>query len=132
MIKQKITLLFILCLMCSLLACGSPEEKKVKFFSKGISLYGQGDYTKARLEFKNALQIDPTYADAWHMLGMMDMKEGKLKKAFKRLSRAVELDPANLGAQLSLGRLYLVDKNPEQTKEKYLWSLPGSRKIRMR
>ena len=39
--------------------CGGPDEKKQKFFSKGKALYEQGDYVKARLEFKNALQVDP-------------------------------------------------------------------------
>jgi hypothetical protein len=45
-------------------ACGSPEEKKAKFFKKGQALYEKGDYVKARLEFMNAIQIDRKFGEA--------------------------------------------------------------------
>jgi len=46
-------------------ACGGPEEKKMKFFNKGKVLYEKGDYIKARLEFKNAIQINPKFAEGY-------------------------------------------------------------------
>jgi tetratricopeptide (TPR) repeat protein len=58
-------------LILSVLSCGGPEEKKMKFFNKGKSLYEKGDYVKASLEFKNALQIDPKFSQAYYMLGMV-------------------------------------------------------------
>ena len=39
-----------------------PKEKKLKFYNKGKELYEKGDYVKAKLEIKNAIQIDPKYA----------------------------------------------------------------------
>jgi len=118
MIKKIITVFTVLGVICSLAACGSPEEKKKKFFDKGMALYEQGDYTKARLEFKNALQIDPKDAGAWHMLGMIGMKQGKLISAFKGLSKAVSLDPTILEAQLNLGKLYFANKEFDKAKGK--------------
>ena len=62
-------LVFITFMLAAMLACGSREEKKMKLFEKGKTLYEQGDYVKAQLEFKNALQIDPKYADGYYWLG---------------------------------------------------------------
>ena len=57
-------------LLLSLFACGGgPGEKRDKFYKKGTALYQQGDYVKARLEFKNALQVDPKYAQGYYYLG---------------------------------------------------------------
>ena len=95
----------------ALLTCGTPEEKKMKFFQKGKALYEKGDFVKARLEFKNAIQIDPKFADGYFMLGMVELKEGNFKQAYGSLSKAVELSPDNMKAQLHLGRLLLGGKH---------------------
>ena len=63
-----IFLISIVLVASSLIACGSPDQKKAKFFEKGKVLYEKGDYVKARLEFKNAVQIDPKFAEGFYML----------------------------------------------------------------
>ena len=70
-------------LLASIAACGTPEEKKMKFFQKGMALYEQADYGRARLEFKNAIQIDPKFSEGYHMLGMVELKEKTFKKAYQ-------------------------------------------------
>ena len=77
-------------------ACGSEETKRARFFDKGKALFEAGDYVKARLEFKNALQIDPKFAEAYYMLGMTELKEGNVKQAYGLFVKTVELDPALL------------------------------------
>src|SRR6185369_7450222 len=91
-------------LMAALIfGCSGPEAKKLKFFSKGKALYEKGDMAKAGLEFKNAIQIDPKYADAYYMLGMVDLAGGRVRDAYGRLLKATELNPALLKAQVQLG-----------------------------
>jgi tetratricopeptide (TPR) repeat protein len=99
-------------------ACGGPEVKKVKFFNKGKVLYEKADYVKARLEFKNAAQIDPKYADAYRMLGLIDLKEGNFRGAYGLFSKAVELNPADLDAQYQIGKLLLGAGQPDKAMEK--------------
>jgi tetratricopeptide (TPR) repeat protein len=98
--------------------CGGPEEKKLKFFNKGKELYEKGQYTEAKLEFKNAVQIDPKYADAYYMFGMVEMKSGNPRGAYGNFMKTVELDPKHMLAHLELGRLFLgarmLDKAQEQ------------------
>ena len=70
--RLRILLLILLLMIC---ACSSQEEKKQQFFSKGQAAYEAGDYVKARLAFKNVIQLDPKFADAYYMLGRTDLKE---------------------------------------------------------
>ena len=45
-------------------ACEGPEERADSFRERGQALFAEGNYTKARLELKNALQIDPLDLEA--------------------------------------------------------------------
>ncbi len=100
-----------------LTACGSPDTKKAKFFSRGTELFDQGDYVKARLEFKNAIQIDLDYAEAYYMLGMTELKQGNFRPAYGALMKAVELKPDLDEARLELGRLLLGGKALDRAAE---------------
>ena len=62
--------LLMACLFC---ACSSMEEKRDKFQASGQSLYQQGDFVRARLQFQNALQIDPKFAIAYLWLGKTEL-----------------------------------------------------------
>lgn len=97
-----ILVLFLLC------ACSGPEQRKVKFFAKGKALFDAEKYAKAALEFKNAVQIDPKYSDALYMLGLTELRQGNIGKAFAAFSRGAELAPADARIQVQLGRLLLV------------------------
>ena len=99
-------------------ACGGVEEKKMKFFNKGKALFEKGDYVKARLEFKNALQIDSKFAQGYYMLGRVEMKAENPKGAFKAFSRAVSLDPGLTAAQIDLGRIFIAANEPVKALEK--------------
>lgn len=104
----KIRIFAAIFLMALLAAgCGSPEDKKKAFFEKGKSLFEHQEYVKAKLEFKNAVQIDPEYADPHYMLGQIAVKENQFKTAFQMFKKTTELDPDNLDAKISLGRILL-------------------------
>ena len=81
--QLRILLLILLLIIC---ACSSQEEKKQQFFSKGEAAYEAGDYVNARLAFKNVIQIDPKFADAYYMLGRTELKQN-YKQAFGYFNR---------------------------------------------
>lgn len=118
MAKRKALIFGIIFLGLTLAACGGPEEKKIKFFDNGKRLYGQGEYVKARLEFKNALQIDSKFADGYFMLGSVEQKTGNLKQAYGNFFKATELNPDHIDAQLQVGQLLLFFGATDQAKEK--------------
>lgn len=119
MVARKIAAVAtVVVLVLSLLACGGPEEKKARFYTKAKELYEKGDYVKARLEVKNAIQIDPKYADGYHLLGLIDLKDGNLKGAFGAFSKAAELNPELSAAHVEIGKLLLATGAPDKALEK--------------
>ena len=73
----------------SLFACRSAEEKRTKFYNKGLAFYEDGDYDRARIEFSNAIQIDTKYAESYHMLGMTYLKKMNYNKAYGNFNKAI-------------------------------------------
>ncbi len=99
-------LIFILA--AALMACSSAEDRKAAYLEKAADMHAQGNYEKARLELKNALQIDPKDAEAWYLMGEMEEKLQNWRAAAGNYQRVLEMDAAHSGAKLKLGRLYLV------------------------
>ena len=97
-----------------LTGCGDPEDRKAKYFQRGMELYEQGNFVKAQLEFRNVLQIDPKDVEAYYMYGQIEEKEQNWRKAYALFLRAVELNPQHAGAQIRLGRLYALSGDPEK------------------
>ena len=62
---------------------------------------------EAIVEYLNAIQIDPKFADAHFALAKAFLQQRDWNHAYQELSRAVEFDPANSKAQLALGNLML-------------------------
>ena len=54
--------------------CSSDEEKKTSHFEKGKTYFEKGEYKSAELEFRNAIQIDPEFVDAYERLGETYLK----------------------------------------------------------
>ena len=116
--RHHVALWTVLLALTLILACGDPEEKKMKFFDKGKALYEQGEYVKARLELKNAVQIDPKFARGYYYLGLTAQQQRDFRQAFGNFSKAAELDPNLLDAQLELGKLYLGGRAPDKALER--------------
>ncbi len=103
-----------LILACTLLACGTMEDKRDRFLTQGRAAFEKGDFVTARLHFKNALQIDPNLAEGHLWLGKTELRLQNPRAAFGALTRAAELAPDLVEAQLTLGNLLLLAKKPEE------------------
>ncbi len=101
-----------------MIGCGTMEEKRDGFMAQGKKLYEQGDYTRARLQFTNALQIDSNFAEAYLWEGKTELKLGNVRNGFVALSKAVERQPDLWEAQLILGELYLKGHKLDEAAEK--------------
>ena len=103
-----------------LAGCGGAEERKAKYLERGKVYFEEENYDKARVEFKNVLQIDQKSAGPYFYMGKIAEKEQEWRKAFGNYSKAVELDPEHVDARIHLGRFYVltgdVDKADEDRK----------------
>ena len=76
MFRLKIIFLLFLITTLTMLGCSSDEQKKVAHYEKGLAYFDKGEFKSARLEFKNAIQIDPKYVAAYEKLGETNLKIG--------------------------------------------------------
>ena len=114
----RLVAILIIALALFTVGCSGPEEKKMKFYNKGKELLEKGDYVKASLEFRNALQIDPKFPDAYYMLGLVELRKGEVRKAYGAFAKTVELDPKHYDAQIQMGNLLFMGKQIDQAMEK--------------
>lgn len=112
---NKFTSLVLLSLsMILVFACTDKEVSRQKYFDRGMELFDQGNFSKARLEFKNVLQIDPKDANAYFMFGQIEEKDENWSKAYALFLRATELDPGHVEAQVHLGTIFALAGETEK------------------
>jgi len=105
-------------LLFGLTACEAPEEKAQGFYQNGLQLFEEENYQKAGLEFRNALQLDETIADAWYYLALVEEKEGRIREYAGDLYKTIELDANHVGAQVRLGKIMLFSGRMEEAEAK--------------
>jgi len=100
-------LLFFLLTAVFLTACQNSEKNKAAHLARGQQYLKDQLYAEARIEFRNALQLDRNLADAHHGLGEASLALGNLQEAAEQFQLAAKLDPQNLDARVRLGQLFL-------------------------
>jgi tetratricopeptide (TPR) repeat protein len=106
-----------LLLLCSCDRFRDPNVTKVKYLRSGQNYFDKGEYGRANIQFRKALQIDHQYAEAYYRLGLTDIKLQLWPDAFKSFDQAVALDPNNLPAHLKLGELELSARQWEDARQ---------------
>ena len=102
---STITLLMQIVIISAISACSSSEEQQEKYLNRAQALYDEGNYTKAKLELSNVLQINPQNADAFYLKALINAQDGEMRSVPKNLQLAVEFDPNHVEARLRLGEI---------------------------
>ncbi|MFV0438597.1 MAG: tetratricopeptide repeat protein [Desulfopila sp.] len=89
----------------------------MSYYDKALDYIKQNDPNSAVIELKNAIQIDPKFADARYQLALIQLKDGKMREAFGQLKRVADLDPANTDAGVKVGEFYLMGQNSEECRK---------------
>ncbi len=109
-------------LLCVLLivttSCSNKKDKKEAHYQKGIEYVAVDNNKAAILEFRNAVQIDPKFAEARYQLALAYLKTGELKQAFKQFERTASLDPQNTDALLKSAEMYFIGKAIKESRER--------------
>jgi len=98
----------IMMLFVSIASCGGKEDRKIKYLEKGKVYLEEKNYDKAKIEFKNVMQIDPKFADAYYFMGRLEEKKRAFRKALSNYKKAVELKPEYTEAKVKLATIYSI------------------------
>lgn len=94
------------CLLVLLAACSrDPNVRKQKYLESGERYFAKDEYRAAAIQFRNALQADPKFAQAHYQLARTYLKMQDWSSAYRELAATVELQPNNNKARLDLANL---------------------------
>jgi Tfp pilus assembly protein PilF len=113
----SIALLLPIFLLLLLAGCKDADEKKEIHFQKALVYLNDNQEREAIIELRNAIQIDPRFADARYQLGLVYLKTGEVRQAFEELQRAASLDPANLDAKIKTAEFLLLNQNKADARQ---------------
>ena len=78
-----------------LIGCArSPEARRDRFVTRGKDFIEKRDYSRAILEFKNAIQVMPKDAELYYQTGMAAALSGDTRTAIFSFRRTLELNPS--------------------------------------
>ena len=100
-----------------LVACGGADARRASHMNRGQEYFEQANYEKARVEFRNALQITPNDAEARYQAGRVAEKLGDIREALGMYQGAIESNPEQVQARANLGRLFVFGGAPERALE---------------
>ncbi len=104
-------------LMLVFFGCASKEEKAAGHMEKAAAYMEKEDYKSAKIELKNALQLNAANPDAYRRLGETSLKLGEPREAFGAYAQLVKLAPEDLDARLKMATFYLLGRKPEDARK---------------
>jgi tetratricopeptide (TPR) repeat protein len=124
---------FLCLILLFLILCGGcsrdPVFRASEALQRGKNLLEKHDYSRALLEFKNAIQAAPKDAEPYYQAGLACLGLGDVRNAGAYFNKALQQNPKHPGASLKLAALMASTRNRElvQEAEKRLNELlPGS------
>ncbi len=111
----SVRLLLACCAFTTLLTGCSrdPNVRKQKYLDSGEKYFAEAKYREASIQYLNAIQIDPRFAQAHYDLSQAYLKQGDSQRAFQELLRTVDLAPDNYRAHTDLANLLDTVRNPD-------------------
>ena len=89
-------------------------KKAVSYFEKGSDLLKKKKNDEAVKQFKNAVELAPTFYEAHNQLGIAYRDAGRLEDAEREFLLAHELNSTNVEPLLNLTTLYLAEDEPDR------------------
>jgi len=109
---------FVCVLLAGVTACGGAASRFANHMERGERYFAAGDFLKASIEFRNAVQIEPRNSEARVMAGRAAEMLGRLPEAAGLYQSVIDSAPENSQASVTararLARLLLVAGGPER------------------
>ncbi|MDP3071628.1 MAG: tetratricopeptide repeat protein [Opitutaceae bacterium] len=110
-------------LLAAVLAGCSRQSGPEAAIKRADAFFAQGDYEKAELEYKNALQRGATGGHPIGRLGMIYFDQGRISVGYRFLRRALELSPDDLAVRIRLAHFDFSNGKPGEARQGALFIL---------
>jgi len=91
-------------------------EERDQVFDDANGDLAIGELESAVEKYRKTIELDPSFFDGWHALGMALMKLGRFKEAIEAGKKSVELKPNDQFAWTSLSLFYVRDGNIKEAE----------------
>ena len=113
--KRLVAVAIVSTLAClALQGCGGAAERHARALERGQEYLKARNYAKARVEFSNALQIEPNDADARYYAAVAAEKSNDLRAAAGGYQAALNVDPTHPLAVAAFARLLVFSGLPQR------------------
>ena len=85
--------------------------------SLAFALYSEHDHSAAEREYKQAIELNPNNATAYHRYANLQVSAGRPDEALQTIKRAQELDPLSLIINAALGQIYCLNGRYDEAVE---------------
>ena len=91
------------------LSAEETQRNATAKYQRGRNHYQKGNYAKAELEYREAVVINPKFAEAWCSLGWTHLNRGQSIDAGQSFHKAVALKPTLANGWKGLAKLYIAE-----------------------
>jgi len=113
---------FLVIAVCLLVAClaacsRDPNVRKQKYLESGQRYFDKGQYREAAIQFGNAIQVDPRFAEAHYKMALTDLRLQQGPGALQELTTTIQVNPDHYAARLELAKLLVLSHQYAAAKE---------------
>jgi tetratricopeptide (TPR) repeat protein len=116
---KRVRLIYcVLTLFLLLAACaGSADARRDRFLSRGRQFMKHQEYSRAILEFKNAIQAKPKDAEPYYLVGEAYSGTQDYRSAVLAFRKALQLNPKHYEAQLRMAQIFALTDDKDALNE---------------
>jgi tetratricopeptide (TPR) repeat protein len=95
----------------------NSTDSRVHYYSALLMNQDSGahvDASEMTRELETAIALDPTFADAYMLLGYASVRSGDMPKAVASMVKAVNLSPRNLNYRFNLAQTYMSNRQVDE------------------
>ncbi|MBK8970369.1 MAG: tetratricopeptide repeat protein [Hahellaceae bacterium] len=90
--------------------CAGEKERQQEYYRKALEHYEAGNYDKASVEIRNALQINGDFPDGRYLHALIYEKDQNWQQLWANLNLVLELDPTHVKALIKISQLEFMNE----------------------
>jgi tetratricopeptide (TPR) repeat protein len=84
------------------------DAAKRRYLKKGDTLYADGKYAEANINYRKAIQTDQNFGEAYYGLALSQLQQGTVRDAYQNVAQAAQLLPGREDVKVKLADVCLL------------------------